>query len=274
MSKEYTDYPTQKPVALLEKIISTCSNEGDLVLDCFMGSGTTMVSAQKLNRRWIGCDINKGAIITTTERLNNIIKEQWNKTAFKVLNVNHYEVFTNEIQAKQLLIETYKIEELSRGDFDGTFDTDYVKIISPNRVLGKMDISLVIEGIKKNKDLFIVKKVSKQKEATFENKVIVICSGAELENEKRLSMAERVQLFDYRQALEHIVIDVNYGEGQKKGSDISFNTEIFAHKEKKNELVETINEYTYEKKGTYTVAVKIVDVLGEEYFETKEITIK
>lgn len=45
MSKEYTDYPTQKPVALLEKIISTCSNEGDLVLDCFMGSGTTMVSA-------------------------------------------------------------------------------------------------------------------------------------------------------------------------------------------------------------------------------------
>ena len=339
MSKEYTDYPTQKPVALLEKIISTCSNEGDLVLDCFMGSGTTMVSAQKLNRRWIGCDINKGAIITTTERLNNIIKEQGNKTAFKVLNVNHYEVFTNEIQAKQLLIETYKIEELSRGDFDGTLGTDYVKIISPNRVLGKMDISLVIEAIKKNKDLFIVKKVSKQKEATFENKVIVICSGAELdvrdfvkkenntgveieirdiqidkkeldfkkptevvisytikgnkltvdikdyyspllmkrlelENEKRLSMAERVQLFDYRQALEHIVIDVNYGEGQKKGSDISFNAEIFTHKEKKNELVETINEYTYEKKGTYTVAVKIVDVLGEEYFETKEITIK
>jgi hypothetical protein len=70
------------------------------------------------------------------------------------------------------------------------------------------------------------------------------------------------------------VIDVNYGEGQKKGGDISFNAEIFAHKEKKNELVETTNEYTYEKKGTYTVAVKIVDVLGEEYFETKEITIK
>lgn len=338
-SSEYVDYPTQKPEGLLERIINSSSNKGDLVMDCFMGSGTTLAVAERLGRRWIGCDINKGAIITTTERLNKIIKEQGNKTAFKVLNVNHYEVFTNEIQAKQLLIETYKIDELSRGDFDGTLGADYVKIISPNRVLGKMDISLVIEAIKKNKDLFIVKKVSKQKEATFENKVIVICSGAELdvrdfvkkenntgveieirdiqidkkeldfkkpteavisytvkgskltvdvkdyyspllmkrlelENEKRLSMAERVQLFDYRQALEHIVIDVNYGEGQKKGSDISFNAEIFAHKEKKNELVETLNEYTYEKKGTYTVAVKIVDVLGEEYFETNVITIK
>ncbi len=338
-NSERVDYPTQKPEALLERVIKASSNEGDLVMDCFMGSGTTLAVAERLGRRWIGCDINKGAIITTTERLNKIIKEQGNKTAFKVLNVNHYEVFTNEIQAKQLLIETYKIDELSRGDFDGTLGADYVKIISPNRVLGKMDISLVIEAIKKNKDLFIVKKVSKQKEATFENKVIVICSGAELdvrdfvkkenntgveieirdiqidkkeldfkkpteavisyavkgnkitvdvkdyyspllmkrlelENEKRLSMTERVQLFDYRQTLEHIVIDVNYGEGQKKGSDISFNAEIFAHKEKKNELVETINEYTYEKKGTYTVAVKIVDVLGEEYFETKEITIK
>ena len=338
-SSEYVDYPTQKPEGLLERIINASSEEGDVVMDCFMGSGSTLTVAQKLNRRWIGCDINKGAIITATERISKVMENQETKSAFKVYNVNHYDVFTNEIQAKQLLIETYKIDELSRGDFDGTLGADYVKIISPNRVLGKMDISLVIEAIKKNKDLFIVKKVSKQKEATFENKVIVICSGAELdvrdfvkkenntgveieirdiqidkkeldfkkpteavisyavkgnkitvdvkdyyspllmkrlelENEKRLSMAERVQLFNYRQALEHIVIDVNYGEGQKKGGDISFNAEIFAHKEKKNELVETVNEYSYEKKGTYTVAVKIVDVLGEEYFETKEITIK
>jgi site-specific DNA-methyltransferase (adenine-specific)/adenine-specific DNA-methyltransferase len=91
--------------------------EADIVLDCFVGSGTTSVVAERLGRRWIGCDINKGAIITTTERLNKIIKEQGNKTAFKVLNVNHYEVFTNEIQAKQLLIETYKILLLMQKDF-------------------------------------------------------------------------------------------------------------------------------------------------------------
>ena len=345
---EYIDYPTQKKEELLERVIRYGSNEGDLVLDCFVGSGTTCAVAQKLNRRWLGCDINKGSIISTTERLNRIIKEQTKEnlfgkdfkgfTAFKVYNVNHYDVFNNDLQARQLLIETYRIDELSRGDFDGTLGQDYVKIISPNRVLSKLDIAEIIDAVKKNKDLFTVKTASKQKENTFENKVIVICSGAELdvrdfakkenktgveieirdiqtdkkeldfkkpteasisyttkgkmvsievrdyyspllmkrlelENDGRLSMKERVNVFDYRQAIEHIVIDVNYGEGQKK-ADTSFNAEAFLHKEKKDELVETVYSHTYEKGGAYTVAVKIVDVLGEEYFETHEITVK
>ncbi len=47
---------------------------GDLVLDCFIGSGTTAAVAQKLGRRWIGCDINKGAIQTTSKRLQSIIQ--------------------------------------------------------------------------------------------------------------------------------------------------------------------------------------------------------
>jgi hypothetical protein len=68
------------------------------------------------------------------------------------------------------------------------------------------------------------------------------------------------------------VIDVNYGEGQKKSKDIAFNAEAFLHKAKKSELVDVSYTHTYEKKGTYTVAVKIVDVLGEECFETFEIT--
>lgn len=338
-NSERVDYPTQKPEALLERIIKATSNVGDLVMDCFAGSGTTLAVAEKLNRKWIGCDINKGAVIATTERLNKIIHQQGNKTGFKVFNVNHYDVFNNDIQAKQLLIESYKIEELTRGDFDGTLGSDYVKIISPNRVLSKIDINQVIEAIKKNINLFTAKTVSKQKEATFDNKVIVICSGAELdvrdftkkenstgvaieirdiqvdkkdldfkkpteasisytakgtiltidvkdyyspllmkrlelENDGRLSAKERVNLFDYRQAIEHIVIDVNYGEGQKKSKDIAFNAEAFLHKAKKDALVDMTYTHTYEKKGTYTVAIKIVDVLGEEYFETHEVTIK
>lgn len=58
MSKEHTGYPTQKPEALLERIIKASSNEGDLVLDPFCGCGTTMVVASKLNRRYIGIDID------------------------------------------------------------------------------------------------------------------------------------------------------------------------------------------------------------------------
>ncbi|MFZ1574717.1 MAG: site-specific DNA-methyltransferase, partial [Chromatiaceae bacterium] len=62
-------YPTEKPEALLDRIISVTTKPGDLVLDCFIGSGTTAAVAQKLGRRWIGCDINKGAIQTTAKRL-------------------------------------------------------------------------------------------------------------------------------------------------------------------------------------------------------------
>lgn len=116
---EYTAYPTQKPEELLERIINASSNPWDLVLDCFMWSGTTCAVAQKLWRKWIWCDINTGAIQTTTKRLNKIIEEQ-NKTknilslqedekqttpnAFKIYNVNEYNVFKN----KDEWIEAYK----------------------------------------------------------------------------------------------------------------------------------------------------------------------
>ncbi|MCS6821282.1 MAG: site-specific DNA-methyltransferase, partial [Microscillaceae bacterium] len=58
-SSEILNYPTQKPEALLERIIKASSNEGDLVLDCFCGSGTTAAVAEKLNRRWIACDLGR-----------------------------------------------------------------------------------------------------------------------------------------------------------------------------------------------------------------------
>ncbi len=62
-------YPTQKTEALLERVIRTATNPGDLVLDCFMGSGTTLAVAQRLGRRWIGCDNNLGALQTARRRL-------------------------------------------------------------------------------------------------------------------------------------------------------------------------------------------------------------
>ena len=68
VAKERTEigYPTQKPEALIERVITASSNPGDLVFDCFMGSGTTQAVAMKLGRRFIGADINLGAIQTTT----------------------------------------------------------------------------------------------------------------------------------------------------------------------------------------------------------------
>src|SRR3954465_4457331 len=68
-AQERLGYPTQKPLALLERIISASSNEGDLVLDPFCGCGTTVHAAQKLNRRWIGIDITHLAIGLVRRRL-------------------------------------------------------------------------------------------------------------------------------------------------------------------------------------------------------------
>ena len=72
---EATGYPTQKPEALIERIIKASTNPGDIVFDCFMGSGTTQAVAMKLGRRFIGADINLGAIQTTTKRLLAVADE-------------------------------------------------------------------------------------------------------------------------------------------------------------------------------------------------------
>lgn len=66
------DYPTENSEALLERVIKTGTQKGDLVLDCFAGSGSTLAVAEKLGRRWIGCDIGKLAIYTTQKRLLEI----------------------------------------------------------------------------------------------------------------------------------------------------------------------------------------------------------
>jgi len=84
---EDTGYPTQKPEAFLERIIKASSNEDDLVLDCFCGSGTTAVVAEKLNRRWIACDLGRFAIHTTRKRLLSIE----NVRPFVVQNLGKYE---------------------------------------------------------------------------------------------------------------------------------------------------------------------------------------
>jgi len=70
-SKERTGYPTQKPLALLHRIIKASSNEGDIVFDPFCGCATTCVAAQQLGRKWIGIDIEKQAVNILVERLSN-----------------------------------------------------------------------------------------------------------------------------------------------------------------------------------------------------------
>ena len=93
--QEETGYPTQKPEALLERILKYASNENDLVADFFSGSGTTASVAEKLNRKWIASDIGKFSIHTTRKRLiqtqRELKKSDKNWRAFEVLNLGKYE---------------------------------------------------------------------------------------------------------------------------------------------------------------------------------------
>jgi site-specific DNA-methyltransferase (adenine-specific)/adenine-specific DNA-methyltransferase len=186
---EILHYPTQKPEKLLERIIKASSNEGDLILDCFAGSGTTLAVAQKLNRKWIGCDINEVAIQTTTKRLLKIIKEQKKENgllkekkiidSFKIFSVNNYDIFKNGIETKKLIMEKYGIEDLKRSFFDGKLGIDFVKILSIKRVLNKKDIEDILGGIERNINDFTIKKTTKGKEAIYNEKVRIFCSGLE-----------------------------------------------------------------------------------------------
>jgi len=86
-ANEDTRFDTQKPEALLERIIRASSNEGDLVADFFCGSGTTMAVAEKLGRRWIGCDLSRYAIQVSRKRLLDVPGCR----PFQVLNLGKYE---------------------------------------------------------------------------------------------------------------------------------------------------------------------------------------
>ncbi len=101
-SGERLDYPTQKPEELIERIIKASSNEGDIVLDFFGGSGTTVTAAEKLNRKWISCDIGKLSFYTIQKRILNIEtskslenpkkKHGKNAKSFLTINTGQYDL--------------------------------------------------------------------------------------------------------------------------------------------------------------------------------------
>lgn len=193
---ELTDYPTQKPEELLSRVLRISSNRGDLVLDCFVGSGTTTAVAQKLGRRWIGCDINKGAIQTTGKRLQTIVTEQakerrrpqqqkldGNETdeapepaqlSFAVYRVNDYDL---QIQHNEA------VNERSRSDrfFDGTRDQGkkLVKIIPFDHPLSPLDL----EEIKRELEV----------RRSEERDVIVVCLGKQTSSDAWLEDWNRLR---------------------------------------------------------------------------------
>jgi site-specific DNA-methyltransferase (adenine-specific) len=153
VGSERLGYPTQKPEKLLERIILASSNPGDLVFDGFMGSGTTQAVALKLGRRFIGADINLGAIQTATMRLlkemdKTDLSNPVEKPGFEVFNVNNYDFFRNPQEAKQIILKLLELQPFAAGSlFDGEKDGRLFKIMPTNRIATKADVSSLVAGL-------------------------------------------------------------------------------------------------------------------------------
>lgn len=179
---ENQNYPTQKPEALLDRIIRTASNPGDIVFDCFMGSGTTQAVAMKLGRKFIGADINLGSIQTTTKRLVKTASElegqiqEEKYTGFEVYNVNNYDFFRNPLEARDLIIQALEIQPFSQSDiWDGELDGRMVKIMPVNRIATKADL----EELKANLPYKTYEKRKSENPTQPVERITIVCMGHE-----------------------------------------------------------------------------------------------
>jgi site-specific DNA-methyltransferase (adenine-specific)/adenine-specific DNA-methyltransferase len=172
-SSERLDYPTQKPESLLERILRTSSNEGDLVADFFCGSGTTAAVAEKLGRKWIATDLGKFGIHTTRKRLIGVQRELKAAgkpfRAFEVLNLGRYErqaylnlngdlsakkkeqaLARKEREFRDLILRAYRAATLENEPFFHGQHAGRLVVVGPiNLPVGRLFIEEVITECRK-----------------------------------------------------------------------------------------------------------------------------
>jgi DNA modification methylase len=226
---EVVGYPTQKPETLLERIILAYSNPGDIVFDCFMGSGTTQAVSSKYGRRYIGNDINLASVQTTSKRLLGIHDEITNSNykptiknglrddeevqasveeegeepigdwtavfkvpkvypGFEVHTVNHYDIFRNPVQAKELLIEALEVQKLEFSTvFDGEKDGRMVKFMPVNRIATRADLNELIAGF----DYKAWERKQNENPNRSVEKISLVCMGHEPDLAAQLELAAK-----------------------------------------------------------------------------------
>jgi len=316
-------------------MIYACTDPGDVVFDCFCGSGVSPAAAQHLGRRWIGCDINKGAIQTSAKRLQSVMQQQAEAAAdpqqatlnesdqsaarpaqlsFTTWRVNDYDLQIQHNEAVALACEHIGISR-SRTDafFDGHLGQRLVKIIPFNHPLSPVDLEDIDAELKRRpeeeRDVTVValgmelaarhwveqhnrnRPVNRYhvielrtdskyggfiKHDPLEASVSVERKGDIMEISvedvfsptivQRLNMESgvfRARIDNWRAVVDCILIDADY-DGEV------FNVALSDIPEKKTDLVEGRYELPAPAKGS-TVAVKIIDMLGEELVVTTEV---
>lgn len=141
-AKERVNYPTQKPIELLERIIRLCSNEDDLVFDGFIGSGTTAVASHLLNRKYIGCDISTDAVNLTLKRLSSPIKTE------SILLKKGYSAYVNKDEDIIRYLTFFGAKVVQRNKYiDGIISKDNLEFIPIKILLKTENIDDVIKGL-------------------------------------------------------------------------------------------------------------------------------
>ncbi len=193
-AKERCGYPTQKPILLLEKIIELVTDEGDLVLDPFCGSGTTLVAAKLLNRKYIGIDISKEAIELAKLRLEKPIK-----TSSQLLNLgkeSYIEKSQKEIEILNILgaipvqrnkgIDGFLKKENINGLISIKIQKSYesleeaLELLLKNSIKKKCEKMLLIKTNNSYKNVLFKEEASQFKD-------IIIIDSLELDLEKKLN---------------------------------------------------------------------------------------
>ena len=172
-AEERVAYPTQKPEALLERIVKASTNEGDLVADFFCGSGTTAAVAEKLGRKWIATDLGKFGIHTTRKRLIGVQRELKSAgkpfRAFEVLNLGRYErqaylnvggdlaakkkeqaLARKEREFRALILRAYRSAPLENEPFFHGQHAGRLVVVGPiNQPVGRLFVEEVITECRK-----------------------------------------------------------------------------------------------------------------------------
>jgi adenine-specific DNA-methyltransferase len=249
-AKEAYSYPTQKPEALLERIIKASSNENDIVADFFIGSGTTLAVAEKLNRKWIGTDLGKFAIHTTRKRMIQVqreLKEQGKDfRAFEILNLGKYE------RAHYIGINTNLREEERKKQLEQK-EKDFIKLILHAYRAEAVENFKCFHG-KKAGRVVAVGPINLPVTRLFVEELILEC------REKRISRVD-ILAFEFEMGLFPNILD----EAKAKGIDMAMKyipREVFDKRAvEKNQVVfhdvSFIEVKPHVKKGT--IAIELTD---------------
>ncbi len=234
---EYQAFSTQKPERLLKRIILASSNKNDIVADFFCGTGTTLVVAEKLGRRWIGSDIGKHAINICRKRILDV----WNSN--DLINWEH---------KYQEIPKPFRVLRINNNqqdnDIDIRFITESVQDKSKNSLFQNVKFDV---------------KIYKDK-----NNVLIDLIDYSIPNVNLIKEKIKNKIKSFSDWIDSWTIDFNHRKDYFISTWISYRTL------KNRRLNLTSIFHTYSKQGNYCIAVKVNDILGNEIIQEYEINIE